>query len=314
MEKIISAIDKNLIRKELTKERFVKKTNYGSNEVYIITHHDSPNTMLEIGRLREISFRNAGGGTGKEVDIDSYDTAEVPYKQLIVWDPEEEELLGGYRFIYLNNIPKDKDGSIDLATKRLFNMSEDFIKNYLPYTIELGRSFVQPRFQAVGAGRQAIFALDNLWDGLGALSLIFEDSKYFFGKVTMYTHFNRFGRDLLLHFFKKHFSDKDNLLSPIKPLEGETDISKIKEVLTEDTYKKDIRLLGAKLRELGENIPPLINTYMNISPTLKVFGTTVNDHFGMVEETALMITMQDIYDSKQRRHLSLENKSLIERN
>ncbi len=313
MEKIINEIDKNLIKKELTKEKFVKKTNYGDNEVYITTHHDSPNIMLEIGRLREISFRNAGGGTGKEVDIDKYDTAETPYKQLIVWDSVKEELLGGYRFIYLNNIPKDKDGNIDLATKRLFNMSDEFIKDYLPYTIELGRSFVQPRFQAVGAGRQAIFALDNLWDGLGALSLIYEDSKYFFGKVTMYPHFNRFGRDLLLYFFKKHFPDKDNLLSPIKTLNLENDIEKIKSVLTEDTYKKDIRLLGAKLRELGENIPPLINTYMNISPTLKVFGTAVNNHFGEVEETALLITIPDIYKSKKHRHLSLENKKLIEK-
>jgi len=313
MEKIINEIDKNLIKKELTKEKFVKKTNYGDNEVYITTHHDSPNIMLEIGRLREISFRNAGGGTGKKVDIDKYDTAETPYKQLIVWDPVEEELLGGYRFIYLNNIPKDKDGNIDLATKRLFNMSDEFIRDYLPYTIELGRSFVQPRFQAVSAGRQAIFALDNLWDGLGALSLIFEESKYFFGKVTMYPHFNRFGRDLLLYFFKKHFPDKDNLLSPIETLNLENDIDEIKAVLTEDTYKKDIRLLGAKLRDLGENIPPLINTYMNISPTLRVFGTAVNNHFGKVEETALMITIPDIYKSKKHRHLSLENKNLIEK-
>ncbi len=305
MKNIISPIDKILIEKELTPDKFVKKTNYGDNDVYIVTHHDSPNTMLEIGRLREVTFRNAGGGTGKEVDIDKYDTAEIPYKQLIVWDPLKQELLGGYRFIYLQNAPRDKEGNIDLATNRLFDLSDEFINNYLPYTIELGRSFVQPRFQASKAKRQAIFALDNLWDGLGALSILCEGSKYFFGKVTMYTHFNKEARDLLLYFFKKHFHDSDNLLTPKNPIEIETDISKLSSYLTKDEFVKDVRLLSSRMRQLGENIPPLINTYMNISPTLKVFGTSLNDHFGMVEETALMITIPDIYESKKRRHLKM---------
>lgn len=305
MKEIIAPIDRELIKSELTKDKFVKKTNYGNNDVYIVTYHDSPNTMQEIGRLREIAFRNAGGGTGKEVDIDKYDMAEIPYKQLIVWDEENMELLGGYRFIFLKNAPRDKEGNIDLATNRLFNLSDEFMNNYLPYTIELGRSFVQPRFQASKANRQAIFALDNLWDGLGALSLMYKDAKYFFGKVTMYTHFNKEARDLLLYFMQKHFPDNDNLLRPKQPLEIETDISKLAPYLTEDEYAKDIRLLSARMRQLGENIPPLINTYMNISPTLKVFGTSVNDHFGMVEETALMITIDDIYETKKRRHLKM---------
>ena len=157
----------------------------------MFTSHDSPNLMREVGRLREIAFRHYGGGTGLEADIDRYDVMKIPYKQLIVWDPENEEILGGYRFIYGSDVEFDEHGKPKLATAHLLEFSQEFIEDFLPYTVELGRSFVSLEYQSTLMGRKGIFALDNLWDGLGALTVIDPEIKYFFGKVTMYGTYNK---------------------------------------------------------------------------------------------------------------------------
>jgi len=304
-KEIIAPIPKEVVAAELTKDKFVRYTNYGKNHIYILDYHDSPNVMLEIGRLREVAFRGAGGGTGKDVDIDQYDTHANPYKQLIVWDPNIQEILGGYRYFDCKNLNYDKDGKIDLATSSLFNMTKEFELEYLPYTIELGRSFVQPRFQASKMDRQAVFALDNLWDGLGALWERSPHLKYFFGKVTMYTHFNIKARDMILYFLKIYFNDEKKLFRPYYPVELQTNEEELKALFVGGSFREDYKILSANVRELGENIPPLFNSYMNLSPTFKVFGTAINHHFGGVEETGIQVTMADIYESKKKRHLTM---------
>lgn len=303
MEKIIDKVPRNLIMKELSEDKILRKTNFGNNEIYVIDALDSPNTMQEIGRLREIAFRGAGGGTGKSIDIDEYDTRKnFPYKQLIVWDPESTEILGGYRFLNLGKILKSSD-NVDVATTQLFNISDYFLKNYAPYTIELGRSFVQPIYQASKASGKSKYILDNLWDGLGALTKTCDNVKYFFGKITMYTHFQTRARDLILYFFSKYFNDKENLATPKIGLDFITPVEELSQVFIANDYNKDYKILSAKVRELGENIPPLFNAYMKLSPTMKVFGTAINEHFGGVEETGILITIDDIYESKKQRHL-----------
>lgn len=300
-KRIIPPVPFDLIKKELTKDKFIRKTNHGGNLIYCVTAHDSPNIMREIGRLRELTFRSAGGGTGKEVDIDEFDTAPVPYKQLIVWNPKRKEIVGGYRFILGSEcIINEK---INLATSHLFNFSDKFINEYLPYTIELGRSFVQPNYQSSGAERKGLFALDNLWDGLGSLIVIFPKVKYFFGKVTMYPNFNRRARNLILYFLKKYFGDKEQLVTPIEPIIIETPDDELEKEFTGINYHENYKILSQKVRSLGEIIPPLINSYMNLSPTMKVFGTALNKEFGNVEETGLLITIDDIYNAKKDRHV-----------
>src|SRR5690554_5220410 len=163
MKEIVAPLPKEQIVAELTPDKLLRTTNKGGNEIYVITHHDSPAVMHEIGRLREITFRDAGGGTGKETDIDNFDIADYPYKQLIVWDPDAGEILGGYRYMLCSEAPVDQNGEVQMATSKLFNLSEKFIKEYLPHTLELGRSFVQPAYQSSKAGAKALFALDNLW-------------------------------------------------------------------------------------------------------------------------------------------------------
>lgn len=301
MKEIIEKVDRALIKSELTSDRFLRPTNKASNEIYIITHHNAPHTLREIGRLREISFRSAGGGTGKALDIDAYDTQENPYKQLILWDPEKEEIIGGYRYQFGRNVPI-VDGKLMIATARLFDFSEEFLTDYLPYTIELGRSFVQPEYQSSKAGAKALFALDNLWDGLGALSVVHPEIKYFFGKVTMYSDFHTEARDYILSFLDKFFPDDNHLVWPFNPLEVNINKAVIDSTFTEDNIKSNYKKLNKIVRSFGANIPPLVSAYVNLSNTMRTFGTSVNDVFGNVEETGILVTLADLFEEKKVRY------------
>ena len=303
MEKIIPAINKEVLKAELTKDKFLRKTNKANNDIYIVTHHNSPNVMKEIGRLREIAFRFYGGGTGYSIDIDEYDMMDNPYKQLIVWNPDAEEILGGYRFICGPDIKFDDHNEPILATSHLFHFSEKFCHDYLPYTIELGRSFVSLEYQSTRMGSKGIFALDNLWDGLGALSVAEPTMRYFFGKVTMYDTYNSQARDMILYFMHKHFPDNEKLVYPKQSLSIETDIRVLDKLFTEDEIKSDYKILNTSVRKLGINIPPLVNAYMGLSPKMKVFGTAINDTFGNVEETGILIDKDEILEEKRKRHI-----------
>lgn len=264
---------------------------------------NAPNVLKEIGRLREIAFRAAGGGTGKSMDLDEYDLMEKPYQQLIVWNPEAEEILGGYRYLLGDEVEFDAEGKPVLATAHMFNFSEKFLKDYLPTTIELGRSFVTLEYQSTRAGSKGLFALDNLWDGLGALTVVMPQVKYFFGKMTMYPSYNRLGRDMILYFLKKHFNDKDQLITPMQPLQIETDPKVLEKIFCYDTFKEDYKVLNTEVRKLGYNIPPLVNAYMSLSPTMRMFGTAINDGFGDVEETGILIAVDEILEEKRVRHI-----------
>ncbi len=309
---IIAPISLDLIKAELTPAKKLRDTNKSKNEIYVLNHHDSPNIMKEIGRLREEAFRDSGGGSGLSMDIDEFDTMENPYQQLIVWDPEAEKILGGYRYILGTDIRLDENGQPLLATSHMFRFSEKFIKDYLPYTIELGRSFVAPEYQSSKAGTKALFALDNLWDGLGALAIEHPNMKYFFGKMTMYPEYNREARDLIQHFLFKHFEDKEKLVVPMDPLVIETPAEKMDAILTEKEFKDDYKLLNAEVRRLGVNIPPLVNSYMSLSPTMKMFGGGINHEFSEAEETCIMISFDEIYDAKKARHIDSFIKEKVE--
>ena len=302
-QEIIRPIAKQLLKEELTAERQLRMTNKSNNEIYVITAQDSPNVMKEIGRLREVAFREAGGGTGKSMDIDEFDTMDNGYKQLIVWNPEAEEIIGGYRYLLGTDVKLDDKGQPILATSHMFHFSDKFINDYLPQTIELGRSFVSLEYQSSKMGAKRLFALDNLWDGLGALTVIMPNVKYFFGKMTMYPSYVRKGRDMILFFLKKHFDDHDHLIIPTKPLKIETDEEELRQLFCEDSFRDDYKILNREIRKMGYNIPPLVNAYMSLSPTMKMFGTAINYGFGDVEETGILIAVDEILEEKRIRHI-----------
>ena len=267
-----------------------------------MNNHNAPNVLKEIGRLREITFRASGGGTGNSIDLDHYDTDEICYEQLIVWSPEDEEIVGGYRYIKCNNAITESN-EILLSTTHYFDFSELFVKTFLPYTIELGRSWVQPNYQPSINPRKGLFALDNIWDGLGALIKFNPEIKYFFGKVTMYPNYNTDARNFLLQFMHKYFPDFENLLTPHHPLDYTSNHEENMQQISGLEFKEAYKILNSYVRERNEFIPPLISIYMNLSPSMKTFGTAVNKDFGNVEETGILVTIDDIYQEKKERHM-----------
>ncbi len=304
MKPVADQLPKDQIIAELTSDKLLRTTNNGNNEVYIFDNNSSPILMQEVGRVRELTFRHAGGGTGKDIDIDDFDTALIdPQQQLIVWDPENKEIIGGYRYYF----PEKGCTHCDitkLASSSYFNFSNKFMSKYYPHLMELGRSFVHPDYQSRAMGRKSLFALDNLWDGLGAIIIDNHHLKYLFGKVTMYPHFNPKARNMILYFLKRHFNDPDKLVVPKDPANIDIHYDEMKKLFRGWRYKENYKILSREVRNLNENIPPLINAYMGLSPTMRTFGTFINHKFGDVEETGIMITLRDIYVEKINRHLS----------
>lgn len=311
---IIPPVQRELIRAELKHKHFLRKTNCGNKEIYITTAHLSPNIMREIGRLRELSFAMDGGGTGKDCDIDEFDTLPEPYcfKQLFVWSPEDEEIVGGYRFIHGSNMLHNDDGTIATPTSELFQYSEDFRNNYLPYTVELGRAFVQPDFQLGNNFRKGLYSLDNLWDGLGAIALEIPETRYFFGKITMYPQMNRRAKDLILFFLKKHFPDRDGLVWPYEALPIVSDLNELNALFNGRNYKDDYQILVRNVRALDSAVPAMVNAYMTLSPTMRSFGTAINTEFGNTDETGLLVALQDIVPEKKARYFeSYDTKNRV---
>lgn len=312
MEKIIDPVSVSLLKAELTPDKKLCDTNKAGNEIYVIDGNDSPNVLREVGRLREESFRQAGGSSGLSLDLDEFDIMDSPYRQIVIWDPSAEAIIGGYRYILGPDVTLKENGQPNLATSHMFHFSDKFIRDYLPHVIELGRSFVTPAYQSSKAGAKAIYALDNLWDGIASVMMQHSNIIYFFGKMTMYPSYDRSCRDLILHFLWKHFGDDENLVRPYHPVMPQLDGRILDLILRDDDFKTDYRNLKDAVRKLGCGIPPLVNSYMNISPTMKMCGTAVNDEFSDVEETAILVCFNEMYADKRDRHKEPYIKQLVD--
>lgn len=314
MEEIIAPVSRELLKAELTVDKFLRPTNKGGNLIYVTTAKDSPNIMREIARLRELAFRTAGGGSGKSMDMDQFDLMDRPYKQLFVWDPQNEEIIGGYRFILGKDVEILPNGQPNLITSEMYKSSPLFIQDYLPCTLELGRSFVHPDYQATKMGAKSLFSLDNLWDGLGALTIVLPQAKYLYGKVTVYPHYNATARDLIFGFINKYFPDPDKLIEPIEPFSISFSPQQIDAIFTADNYKDNYKILNREVRALGVNIPPLVNAYMGLSPHMRTFGYAVYHDFGNLIECAILIPVDQIYEEKYGRHVAsfLASRQVLE--
>ena len=303
MEKIIDPVSLDLLKAELTPDKKLCDTNKAGNEIYVVDCFDAPNVVQEIGRLREIAFRDGGGGTGKALDLDEFDLEKDRlYKQLIIWDPDAQAILGGYRYILGPDMIFDEGGQPILASAHLFQFSNVFIRDYLPRTIELGRSFVTPEYQSSKAGAKAIFALDNLWDGLAALMLKYPKMLYYFGKMTIYPDYDKSSLALIDRFLAKHFPDPDRLVAAKNPYRLDVDGRLLDLILKDQDFKQDYRTLKEAVRKLGTGIPPLVNAYMNSSPTMKMFGSSVNDDFFDAIEIGILVNFDEMYADKRDRH------------
>ena len=305
MNSIIDPVPVELIKAELTKSKKLEDTNKGHNELYIVTWHDSPNVVTEIGRLRELTFREAGGSTGNAIDLDEYDKMEKPYKQLIVWDPGNEAIIGGYRFFFGTDATFDEKGQPVMASSHQFHFSQKFIDEYLPHVLELGRNFVAPEYQSSKIGAKSLYAFDNLWDGLVAIIMKNPNLLYYFGKITIYPSYDHITRDLIYHFLKKHYGDTEGLVRPWDDqlVEPDSDPELMNLVLNKDDLFEDYKLLKAAARMRGVNVPPNVTAYISITSDMSMFGTAVNHLMHNIEDTCVLIPFDSIYNEKKTRHI-----------
>ena len=302
MKPIISPISREALKEELNPQTLLRTSNKAGNELYVVGP-EAVNVIREIGRLREIAFRADGGGTGEPLDIDKFDTDPAyGYKQLVLWDPDAQEIIGGYRFCLCADCVYDREGQPILTSSHMFRFSKRFIKDYIPYTIELGRSFVSVDYQSSKAGAKSLFALDNLFDGLVALGILYKKQmRYFFGKATIYPDYPQEARELIMVFLHKYFGNEKRLLSIRKEVKVKNK-KRYQKLFKGLDFKEGYRVLKAEVTRLGVFIPPLINTYMNLSPSMLYFGTGINDEFADVFDSGMLIDYNNLYPEKRKRH------------
>ena len=303
MKQIIPPVDPALMVQEL-EGHLLRPSNKADNLIYDFTSHECPNVMREVARLREISYRDGGGATGNEMDIDDMDTMAKPYHQLIVWDPEKQQIIGGYRYL-LGSDAEIRDGQPYITSAHLFHYSERFIKDYLPYTIEFGRAFVQPAYQTREAGIKALFALDNIWDGIGALVYNYPHLKYMFGKVTIYPDYNTTARDLIYTFLTRFHKGEEGLFAPYHPVPL---LPLSVDPFTGKDAEENYHILQHAVREQGTVIPPMFSAYLNLTHHLQFFGNAINDELADVYESGIMVEIDKILPEKKDRYV----KSYVE--
>lgn len=302
MKPIIPPVDRELLKAELNEETLLRDTNRAGNKLYVVGP-DAKNVIREIGRLREIAFRNDGGGTGEPLDIDKFDTDPAyGYRQLVLWDPDAEQIIGGYRFCICDEAVYDRYGQPILTSSHMFQFSDKFLNDYLPYTLELGRSFVSVEYQSSKAGAKTLYALDNLFDGIAALGVLYKKRiNHFFGKMTIYKEYPKQARELIMVFLRKYFGKRSRLIKIRKEVKV-SNPRRYRKLFNADNFKDDYKILKAEVMKCGVSIPPLVNTYMNLSPSMIFFGTGINDEFGDIYDSGILITFEDLYPEKIDRH------------
>ena len=299
MKPIIAPVETEILLHEL-EGHLLRPSNKAGNLIYDITAHECPNVMREIGRLREISYRAGGGGTGKELDIDDQDIMPRPYHQLIVWDPDNNQIIGGYRYLF-GHEAEIRNGQPFITSAHLFHYSERFIRDYLPNTIEFGRAFVQPMYQKREMGVKALFALDNIWDGIGALLFNHPEMRYMIGKVTIYPGYNEQARELIYAYLDRYHKGEQGLIEPYHPL--------LSQPLTHSPFEgedkqENYHILQHAVREQGTVIPPIFTAYLNLTNDLQFFGNAINDEFSDVLESGIMVDLETVYPEKKERYIN----------
>ena len=306
MNPIIDPIPVEILEEELTQELFLRKTNKANNEIYIVNARNAPNVLREIGRLREVTFRMAGAGSGNDCDLQHFDIEDVACEQLIVWNPEAREIIGSYRFTWGSRVSFEENGQPHNNTAHLFHFSEKFTKEYLPYSLEMARAFVQPKYQTSEMGVKSLFALDNLWDGIGGLVALNPQLKYLMGKVSVYCTMPEVARKAIFFYLDKYHGDRENLLvgRNAETLSSE-EIAFYNEMFPDTATAKDnYKVLNTFVKSHNDKVPPLIHSYIELSNGMKTYGTCSDSDFGDCYDTAMTIELSKIYENKRDRYIN----------
>ena len=291
MEPIIDPVDIKLLKEELSRAPELTEASRGDIKVYCIDS-SFPNMLREVGRLREIAFRKGGAGSGRACDLDSFDTdPSFKVKQLVIWDAEEECIAGGYRIVYGYDMKVDANGQPLIPAAHLFHFSEQFMKEKMPFTMELSRSYIVEDHQRNSSARKSIFVLDCLFKGI---CVVAREGKMtdVFGKVTFYQDYPKEAFSLVTSFMKKHCYKGDEIV-PINPYVVPP-ARNAKKIFSAKEFRANFHALTSFFIQKKLYLPPILKSYINLTTTMRYYGAMINEEFGGVIEMGIMVHLPDI--------------------
>ena len=280
---------------ELRKSKLIGQTNDGK-KIYLYDYTEDSIVLKELGRLREISFRKVGEGINKKRDTDKYD---IYYQHIILWDDNELEIVGSYRIGNSNFIFKEI-GVKGFYSNTLFKYEEEF-SPYLRNSIELGRSFVQPKYWGTRA-------LDYLWFGIGAYLKNNPNIEYMFGPVSLSASFPTIAKDMIIFYYSHYYGNKEILIEAKTPYQYSNNINEIKELFDLNDKKKDFKFLKSTLANIGVSIPTLYKQYSEIAQDdgVKFLDFNVDHSFGDCIDSFILVEVEKIKESARQRYIDKE--------
>lgn len=291
---VIHPGERKIIKKELNNSQLLSITKDGMR-IFLTTRNESPETLNEIARLREITFRKVGEGTGKKFDLDKYDDH---YNHLIVWDDNELEIVGAYR-IGLGIDILNKHGVNGFYTSTLFNFGNEMQLNFLAESLELGRSFVQKKYWNTNA-------LNYLWQGIGAYLVNNPSVKYLFGGVSISNSYPLSVQEPIVYYFLKWFGNKTSLAeSKRKFIISEKSLKEFKFSFTGITMKEDYKILKNMIKPAGYTVPILYKHYSDLCDEggVKFLDFGVDPDFENCIDGLIFVNVSMIRDEKKQKFM-----------
>ncbi|QOG12400.1 lysophospholipid acyltransferase family protein [Arcobacter sp. FWKO B] len=281
------------ILEELQSSQVLGSTSDGK-KIYLYSYKDDSTILKEIGRLRELSFRKVGEGVNKKRDTDKYDKY---YSHIILWDEKELEIVGSYRIGNSNHI-MSLYGEDGFYTSSLFNYNSGFA-NYLQDSIELGRSFVQPKYWGTRA-------LDYLWYGIGAYLKNHRNIKYMFGAVSLSSTYPSIAKDLIINYYSNYFKDSNNLVTPKNPYQYSNNLNEVNYLFGYNDKKLDFKILKSALNDVGFVVPTLYKQYSDLCEDdgVKFLGFNTDTNFSNCVDGFILVDISKIKTPQKNRYIN----------
>ncbi|WP_415892171.1 lysophospholipid acyltransferase family protein [Neptuniibacter sp. PT8_73] len=284
--------DRQSIKQELRDAELLGETADGK-KIYLFDFIKDSAVMHELGRLREIAFRCVGEGTGAKKDLDHYDQY---YRHIILWDEEELEIVGAYRLAEAAKLKEQPEKT--LYSSDLFQYNND-MQPYFSQGIELGRSFVQPKYW----GKRS---LDYLWYGIGAYLRKHPEIRYMFGPVSLSNNYPKAAKDMLVWFYRHYFEDSENLASSVSPY-GIDEITEehMRSLFDGNSYKSDFSILKEQLEFMGVNVPTLYKQYSDLCTEggVRFLGFGVDPDFNYCIDGLVLVDINYVKEKKYKRYI-----------
>lgn len=284
--------DRKALKKELKQSELLGETADGKR-IYLFDYQADSAVMREVGRLREVSFRCVGEGTGEKIDLDRYDSH---YRHLILWDEEELEIVGAYRLAEAWKMNNSEDDQLYSST--LFNYSPS-MQQFFEQGIELGRSFVQPKYW----GKRS---LDYLWYGIGAYLKRHPEVRYMFGPVSLSNSYPQHAKDLLVYFYSLYFPDRDALGKSFTPYAIKQETTEdLQKLFCGNDYKEDFKTLKQQMDFLNCTVPTLYKQYADVCEEggVRFLDFGVDADFNFCVDGLVLVDMNYLKEKKRSRYI-----------